>query len=121
MWKDALIKPIPKANEDPTSVSSYRPISLLDCAGKLCEKLVHKWLSNFVDHNGILKDSQCGFRRNHSVYDIREGIEVTFIQKLITRSLQVVILQQSFLISRRRLIAVWIKSVLMKLCKFGVR
>ena len=47
-------------------VDNYRPISLLITLSKLLEKLVHKRIYNFLDSNGIIYNSQYGFRPNHS-------------------------------------------------------
>ncbi|KDR24442.1 hypothetical protein L798_06509, partial [Zootermopsis nevadensis] len=39
-WKHARVVSILKPGKDPTLPSSYRPISLLDTVGKLCEKIL---------------------------------------------------------------------------------
>ena len=40
--------------DDPSDVSNYRPISLLNTLGKVLEKIVHKHVFNFFrDHNII--------------------------------------------------------------------
>ena len=40
-WKEAYVTPIHK-KDDPSIVSNYRPISLLNTIGKAMEKIVHK-------------------------------------------------------------------------------
>ena len=39
-WKEGIILPILKPGKDPTLSTSYRPITLLSCLGKLLERLV---------------------------------------------------------------------------------
>ena len=46
-------------------VDNYRPISLLITLSKLLEKLVHKRIYNFLDRNGLIYNSQYGFRPKH--------------------------------------------------------
>ena len=64
-WRESLVTPVFKKGNslDP---NDYRPISLLSTQGKLLEKVV---CNSFADHmisNGILTDSQWGFRRGYS-------------------------------------------------------
>ena len=46
IWKEANVSPLFK-KDDPSSVSNYRPISLLNTIGKVMEKIVHKHMFNF--------------------------------------------------------------------------
>ena len=64
--KIAKVIPLHKAN-DPTLATNYRPISLLNCFGKLFEKLIFKQLSSFLDENEILTNMQNGFRKGRNV------------------------------------------------------
>ena len=43
-WKTAIIIPIPKPGKPPEKTSSYRPISLTSCLGKLMEKMINNRL-----------------------------------------------------------------------------
>ena len=53
MWKEANVPPLFK-KDDPSSVSNYRPISLLNTIGKVMEKIVHKHMFNlFLDQHAI--------------------------------------------------------------------
>ena len=62
-WKEAIIIPVAKHGKDPSSTDSYRPISLTSCVGKLLEKMVATRLNWFLESNGILTDTQFGFRQ----------------------------------------------------------
>lgn len=64
-WKEANIIPISKKG-DKTSVSNYRPVSLLSCCGKLFERVVFKHMYNFFLENNLLYKYQSGFLPNHS-------------------------------------------------------
>lgn len=66
-WKTAEVVPIFKGKGDPKSASSYRPISLLNIASKILERLVSIQLRNYLDDCSALSDEQFGFRPNHSV------------------------------------------------------
>ena len=62
-WKLAKLCPILKPGKDPRFVESYRPISLLECLGKLLERIVTTRLEEVVERNQLLPHSQTGFRR----------------------------------------------------------
>lgn len=49
--------------------SSYRPICLLDCLGKLLEKILDNHLRIFLDDSKGLHDRQFGFRKGRSTID----------------------------------------------------
>ena len=51
----------------PMTASNYRPISLLSIFSKITEKLMYKWLCNFLKIHKILYDLQFGFCASHSV------------------------------------------------------
>ena len=46
-------------------LDNYQPISLLITLSKLLEKLVHKRIYKFIDNNGLIYNSQYGFRPKH--------------------------------------------------------
>ena len=66
-WRSATIIPIPKPGKDHTNPSNYRPIALTSCLCKLMEKLVHKRLMWYLEHNSSLSEFQSGFRKNRSL------------------------------------------------------
>ena len=47
-------------------IRNYRPITVLSVFSKVFEKLIFNRLISFVDNNGVLSDSQFGFRKNRS-------------------------------------------------------
>ena len=63
--KIAKIIPVYKSG-DKTCMDNYRPISLLSCFSKICEKIVSNRLVTFLDINNLLSCNQFGFRKYHS-------------------------------------------------------
>jgi hypothetical protein len=57
---------IPKPGKDPTNPFPYRPISLLNIAGKVFEKILSTRLKNFLEINNLLPPEQFGFRSERS-------------------------------------------------------
>ena len=64
-FKLANVIPVYKKGSQ-TSLSNYRPISLLSVFNKLLEKLMCSRLLKFLEKNNIFFDNQFGFRRGHS-------------------------------------------------------
>ena len=65
-------------NSDLHWFNNYRPISLLPTISKIVEKVIHKQLYNYMHHGKLLKNSQYGFRENHSTeYAAMEFVDNT--------------------------------------------
>lgn len=62
MFKEAIIKFIPKKDKTPINPINYRPISLLEVPGKIFEKIIQARLNSFLIENNVLKERQHGFR-----------------------------------------------------------
>ena len=62
IFKEAIIKFIPKKDKALTNPINYRPISLLEVPGKIFERTILARLNNFLTENNILKERQHGFR-----------------------------------------------------------
>lgn len=63
--KIAIITPIHKSG-DKTSISNYRPISLLNSISKVLEKAMKKRLTSYLDKHNLLSGCQFGFRAKMS-------------------------------------------------------
>ena len=61
-WKKAKVVPLHK-NGPANERDNYRPISILSTASKILERHVHNHLYNYLVTNGLLCDSQSGFRK----------------------------------------------------------
>ena len=71
IWKRANIILILKPKKDKQQPSSYRPISLLSCLGKLLEKIIKRRLTAHLEERNILPVHQAGFRAGKStMYNI---------------------------------------------------
>jgi len=71
MWKKAHIILLLKPKKNKQHPSSYRPISLLSCLGKLLEKIIKQRLMLEVESRHILPEHQAGFRSKKStIYNI---------------------------------------------------
>ena len=69
-WSTALVVVIPKpAKPDYSLPKAYRPISLLECCGKLLEKIIAKRILHDIHHHDILPPSQFGSRDYHCAVD----------------------------------------------------
>lgn len=62
----------------PEETSSYRPLCLIDCTGKLYEKIIDNRLRDILEFNS---DNQFGFRKGRSKLDA-----LTEISKLAKES-----------------------------------
>lgn len=65
-WKTQCVIPILKPNKPANNASSYRPISLSSCLGKLFENMLKLRLDYFVETQNKLPDIQFGFRKGKS-------------------------------------------------------
>ncbi|CAK1592913.1 unnamed protein product [Parnassius mnemosyne] len=64
-WKKAFVIPLPKTS-NPTSLSQFRPISILPILSKVLENIVQRQLSHFLTVHNLLSPFQSGFRPGHS-------------------------------------------------------
>lgn len=53
-WTSAFILPILEPNKPIYLVSSYRPISLTSVMGKICKRMIGRWITYYLLHNKIL-------------------------------------------------------------------
>ena len=53
-WRKATIKPLLKDGKDPKETSSYRPISLTSCVGKIMERIVADRLMYILEKRGVI-------------------------------------------------------------------
>ena len=70
-WKHATVVPVPKPNKPDYSVpKAYRPVSLMECTGKLLEKVIAKRITNDIAlYPAILPANQFGSRPQHNTTD----------------------------------------------------
>lgn len=68
-WKEARLVLIDKGKGERLTASAYRPLCILDVAGKLMEKLMKTRLHGAIQSNGGLSNMQYGFRPGRSTLD----------------------------------------------------
>lgn len=73
-WKEARLVLINKGKGEQHTASSYRPLCMLDTAGKLFEKLLRARLGEAIRRAGDLSDMQFGFRRGRSTVDALQAV-----------------------------------------------
>ena len=61
VWKEATVIPLFKGKASRGDPSSYQPISLCQCIGKILELIVHTQLIKYIDDNQLLCSRQHGF------------------------------------------------------------
>ena len=87
----ANISAIFKGKGDDQDPMNYRPISVTSCLGKILEKIIFKYLSNFAQEHNITTKFQSGFRSRDStvnhlleiyhqiIENLDKGKEIKFI------------------------------------------
>ncbi|CAB0029783.1 unnamed protein product, partial [Trichogramma brassicae] len=77
VWKRQRLVLIPKPGKPPDEPSSYRPLCMLDTAGKILERIICDRLEAFTERPGGLSERQYGFRKGRSAIDAIEDIVST--------------------------------------------
>jgi hypothetical protein len=91
-WREATTVIIPKPNKpDYSAIKAYRPIALLNCLGKVLEKLMAMRLGLLAETYDILHEDQIGGRPKRSAIDaamaLMHDIESNAKKKLIMTAL----------------------------------
>jgi Reverse transcriptase (RNA-dependent DNA polymerase) len=69
-WKEAVVCVIPKPNHaDYTLAKNYRPISLLECLGKLLEKVIARLIYKDMEKHPLVPTTQFRGRNASSTLD----------------------------------------------------
>lgn len=116
LWKEAHITPILKKGKPKSNPSSYRPISLLSCVGKVLERLINRRLMWHLESNNLLSPTQTGYRRHRSTEDqlalLAQEVENGFQEKKKTLAV--------FFDLTQAFDKVWRKGLLLKILQMGV-
>ncbi|CAB0038087.1 unnamed protein product, partial [Trichogramma brassicae] len=73
-WKRQRLVLLPKPGKPPDEPSSYRPLCMLDTAGKILERIICDRLEAFTERPGGLSERQYGFRKGRSTIDAIEDV-----------------------------------------------
>jgi len=115
MWKYANVLPLYKKG-DRSNINNYRPVSLLSCTSKLLERIIFKYLYNFIRDNKILTPHQSGFQSGDSTTHQLAYLYHVFSQALdVKKDVRIVFCDISKAFDR-----VWHEGLLFKLQKIGI-
>ncbi|CAB0045244.1 unnamed protein product [Trichogramma brassicae] len=73
-WKRQRLVLLPKPGRPPDAPSSYRPLCMLDTAGKILERIICRRLEEYTEAPDGLSDHQHGFRSGRSTVDAIESV-----------------------------------------------
>lgn len=68
-WKTSSIIPILKQGKSPLDLSSFRPVALSSCVGKIMERMIHTRLEWYLEQYDIYPEVMAGFRRGRNSLD----------------------------------------------------
>lgn len=74
-WKQQRLVLLPKGNKPPEEASSYRPLCMLDTAGKIFERIISNRIDASVGH--CLAENQYGFRKGVSTIEAIRRVVAT--------------------------------------------
>ena len=81
-FKMANISAIFKNKGDSQDPTNYRPISITSCIGKMLEKIIFKYLYNYLETHQIISNFQSGFRPKDSTVNQLLEIYHTIVENL---------------------------------------
>ena len=115
LWKQANVVPIHK-KEDKSDANNYRPISLLSTVGKVFERIVFKYVFNYLRDNYIINLHQSGFLPGKST--VTQLIEVYHqFCKAVDNNKEIRVI---FLDISKAFDKVWHRGLLHKLKRCGI-
>ena len=115
-WKMSNVSAIFKGKGSENDPSNYRPISITSCIGKILEKIIFKYLYNYLQENNILTKYQSGFRPKDSTVNQLLEIYHTIIENLDNqKDIKFIFCDVSKAFDK-----VWHKGLLHKLRKYGI-
>ena len=116
-WLHSIITPIDKAGKPKDEVTSYRPISLTSCLGKIMERLATNRLVWYLEKHKLIRCSQSAFRKRRCVMDHLLRLQDSILKSNKMGRCVIGI----FLDIEKAFDTVWRKGVLYKLDKLGVQ
>ena len=78
-WKVSRLVPLLKPGTSPLEITSYRPIALASCVGKVMERMILARLEWYLEYYEIYPNAMAGFRRHRCSIDNVIDL-VTYVQ-----------------------------------------
>ena len=115
-WKMSNISAIFKGKGDSSDPTNYRPISITSCIGKMLEKIIFKYLYNYLETNQLITNFQSGFRPKDST--VNQLLEI--YHKIIESLDKQKEIKFIFCDISKAFDKVWHDGLLFKLKKYGI-
>ncbi len=116
VWKQSHVTPIYKNKGSASDVSNYRPISLTCVLCKMMEKIIVKYMHNYVFQHDLLTKHQSGFMPRASTVNQLLDIYNTIVSNLdVGKDVRFIFCDISKAFDR-----VWQVELLYKLKKLGI-
>ena len=117
LWKKGLVFPIFKPNKPKDQPSSFRPITLLSCLGKIYERIINSRLQFIIEEKKLLSPTQSGFRNKRGTMDTLLQIEQDISDALGNKKVAVFVyvdLQSAF-------DSIWGEGLIYKMMNIGIK
>jgi len=117
LWRDATVLSFLKPGKPSSDASSYRPIALTSCTGKLMEKIINMRLMKYLETNNCISPVQFGFRKMHSTIDAVTRLHTDVSDALAKREQAVCVLFDM----QKAYDTAWRRGILEMLHSWGLR
>ena len=105
-----------KPGKPKLKITSYRPLSLTHCLGKILEKILTNRVKDWCNENDIINKQQNGFRSkrntNDNLFKLTQSLKQNIKKGLVTSAI--------FLDVEKAFDQVWHTNLLHKMKKFGM-
>ena len=117
VWRMATVLAFPKPGKPPEDRTSYRPIALTSCIGKLLERVVKTRLERHLETREILSPIQYGFRSCRSTTDALVRLQNHILENKRAKRHSICI----FFDLHRAYDTTWRRGILQSLYDIGLR
>lgn len=114
-WKSSVIIPIPK-KKSATSITDFRPISLINSVSKILEKVMLNKISTVCDSLNIVQNNQFGFKKYHSTFHAL----IKFHSDTTTNLNKKEVTAACFLDIEKAFDSIWVNGLIYKLLNLGI-
>ena len=117
LWKEGVIIPILKPGKPKEDPSSYRPITLLSCIGKIFERILKKRLEYIIEKDNLLSPSQTGFRIEQGTIDCLLRMDNTIRTSMSQNKTTIMI----YIDLKNAFDSIWCEGLVSKLIDLGIK